>query len=689
VRNCQSGQEEHIKESKLLQIKDLRQIIHERFGVEPSLQRLIFQGKQLENVSDKGQNLTIFDYSVSGNGVIQLMPRQVLKESNNIEAAKVEPEKEKRPEVQEQQQTNPEEESEFKAGSYVDVKCPETEAYFIAIIQSVSRDENNKVQYNIKFTEYEGVHTVPEDSVRNIARQKLELADIKVDDRVFVNYNFEDPDSLGFWWDAKVETVKRTTRTVICTINKKEGCKVTNLEIYKSEGPDFTEMDCDKCKKNPKRKCKDCGCRKCGGKDKEDTIMMCDECNDGYHMECLGLSSLPEEDEWFCPRCKNENNIIAAGGKAMAARERKQGSTRDWGRGQATEGRTKECNIVPKDHFGPIPGVEVGMCWQYRIQVSEEGIHRPHVAGIAGSAKGVMEKRGCQSIVLSGGYEDDTDYGDSFLYTGSGGRDLSGNKRTAAQSSDQTLDRYNEAIAYSCVVRPVTTAGANAGDKWREGKPVRVTRAWKAKKHSDFAPEEGFRYDGIYKVKRYWQETGRSSFKVWRYEFIRDDPSPAPWTEEGKAIIEREGYTCIMRDPEQNKKTAKRKNSDDDDHDENEAPKKARKQYEINPEWRAAMDKDTRNKKMWDQVLEKELYSRMDLLDQVKEVLTCQICFELPNQQVTTECGHNICGGCLRSSFEAENFKCPSCRHDLGEDMDTNNVNRELEAVLNILFPRA
>ena len=46
----------------------------------------------------------------------------------------------------------------------------------------------------------------------------------------------------------------------------------------------------------------------------------------------------------------------------------------------------------------------------------------------------------------------------------------------------------------------------------------------------------------------------------------------------------------------------KRKNSADDDRDENEAPKKARKQYEINPEWRDAMDKDTRNKKMWDQV---------------------------------------------------------------------------------------
>jgi E3 ubiquitin-protein ligase UHRF1 len=33
-------------------------------------------------------------------------------------------------------------------------------------------------------------------------------------------------------------------------------------------------------------------------------------------------------------------------------------------------------------------------------------------------------------VVLSGGYEDDHDEGEWFLYTGSGGRDLSGNKRT-------------------------------------------------------------------------------------------------------------------------------------------------------------------------------------------------------------------------------------------------------------------
>ena len=44
-------------------------------------------------------------------------------------------------------------------------------------------------------------------------------------------------------------------------------------------------------------------------------------------------------------------------------------SKRDWGNGMATAGRTKECKKVPKNHFGPIPGIDVGMCWLYRMQV--------------------------------------------------------------------------------------------------------------------------------------------------------------------------------------------------------------------------------------------------------------------------------------------------------------------------------
>ena len=42
---------------------------------------------------------------------------------------------------------------------------------------------------------------------------------------------------------------------------------------------------------------------------------------------------------------------MCAGGKAMKAKERKEGGGRDWGRGQATEGRSKECTIVSKVCF--------------------------------------------------------------------------------------------------------------------------------------------------------------------------------------------------------------------------------------------------------------------------------------------------------------------------------------------------
>ena len=81
----------------------------------------------------------------------------------------------------------------------------------------------------------------------------------------------------------------------------------------------------------------------------------------------------------------------------------------------ATAGRSKVCTKVDADHAGPIPGIEVGMTWRYRIQVAEEGVHRPHVSGIA---VGGPAEAGAVSVVLSGGYEDDVDYGDEFHFTG-------------------------------------------------------------------------------------------------------------------------------------------------------------------------------------------------------------------------------------------------------------------------------
>ena len=73
----------------------------------------------------------------------------------------------------------------------------------------------------------------------------------------------------------------------------------------------------------------------------------------------------------------------------------------------------------------PLQGILVGQSWADRLECRQWGAHFPHVAGIAGQSN-----MGAQSVVLSGGYEDDRDEGEWFLYTGSGGRDLSGNKRT-------------------------------------------------------------------------------------------------------------------------------------------------------------------------------------------------------------------------------------------------------------------
>lgn len=80
--------------------------------------------------------------------------------------------------------------------------------------------------------------------------------------------------------------------------------------------------------------------------------------------------------------------------------------------------------------IGDVPNVEAGQEFSTRRQAHEAGVHRPLQAGICGT-----KKTGAESIVVSGGYKDDEDYGDVIVYTGHGGQDGAGN-----QVSDQTLD---------------------------------------------------------------------------------------------------------------------------------------------------------------------------------------------------------------------------------------------------------
>ncbi|RWS26090.1 hypothetical protein B4U80_10450, partial [Leptotrombidium deliense] len=315
------------------------------------------------------------------------------------------------------------------------------------------------------------------------------------------------------------------------------------------------EEKCKKCKDNVKVRCRLCSCVECGGKDSPEKQLICDECNKIYHLWCIPipLKELPaEEDDWYCPVCKNEDQETIESKEEMHLQEKKSKQPKcsgKWGRGLSCVGRTKVSETVTKDHFGPIPGIQVGTCWRFRFQASEVGIHTPLVAGIHGK-----EKIGAYSIVFSCSYDGDIDLGHEIYYTGSGGKtDGEGQMRCRVggrQVKDQELKKCNKALAMNCHAAFNDQIGANAGKDWRLGKPVRVLRSGNArgsKKRSLYLPKTGVRYDGIYKVVKYWPEKNASGFIVWRYFLRRDDKSAAPWTKEGKARIKKFALNrCIV-----------------------------------------------------------------------------------------------------------------------------------------------
>lgn len=310
--------------------------------------------------------------------------------------------------------------------------------------------------------------------------------------------------------------------------------------------------DCNQCNDDSTLACKKCSCNECGAKTSPDKQIICDECNAIYHLWCLSnpLETIPEDD-WYCHDCRNSdrNQLMEIQSKQLEKRKNSinRVGVKDWGQGMACVGRTQICQTIPSHHFGPIPGIEVGMWWRFRFQASEVGLHTPLVAGIHGK-----ENVGAYSIVFSCSYDEDIDLGDQFYYTASGGKDSTNKCRVGGpQTKDQELKRCNKALALNCFAAFNDQKGANAGLEWQKGKPVRVLRSGNARgasKRSLYLPKVGVRYDGIYKVVKYWPQTGESGFLVWRYLLRRDDPTPAPWTKEGINRIKRLGLTIIYPD---------------------------------------------------------------------------------------------------------------------------------------------
>ncbi|GIX84375.1 e3 ubiquitin-protein ligase UHRF1, partial [Caerostris darwini] len=282
-----------------------------------------------------------------------------------------------------------------------------------------------------------------------------------------VNYNLEEPKERGFWYDCCVTNLKkgRSTKQLICTIfvwadPVLENCKIIFLDEIFAIEKTITLMDqisesknspiaprgkmpnCTHCNDIPNKKCKICSCHICG------------------------------EDDWYCPECKNdETEVVRAGEKLKAS-------------------NAPLFRLITLD---PFQVLKSALCGSFEFKFLK--VVFIDLMLLAFMVVKMMEP--IPLYLLYGGYEDDLDEGEEFKYTGSGARDLSGNKQCAEQSCDQILSRMNKALASNCNVA-INKNGAEAKD-WKAGKPVRMVRNCKGRKHSEFCPEEGNRYDGIYK----------------------------------------------------------------------------------------------------------------------------------------------------------------------------------------------
>ncbi|KAL2334160.1 hypothetical protein Fmac_015373 [Flemingia macrophylla] len=151
---------------------------------------------------------------------------------------------------------------------------------------------------------------------------------------------------------------------------------------------------------------------------------------------------------------------------------------------------------------GPIPGILVGDLFLFRMELCVVGLHCQVQAGID-YLPANMSATGepiATSVIVSGGYEDDTDDGEVIVYTGHGGQ----GKNSSKQISDQELVSGNLALERSM----------------HYSVEVRVIRGIRYEGSASCSGKV-YVYDGVYKIDDYWSEVGKSGFRVYKYRLSR------------------------------------------------------------------------------------------------------------------------------------------------------------------------
>ncbi|XP_027083947.2 histone-lysine N-methyltransferase, H3 lysine-9 specific SUVH5-like [Coffea arabica] len=150
-----------------------------------------------------------------------------------------------------------------------------------------------------------------------------------------------------------------------------------------------------------------------------------------------------------------------------------------------------------KPFLGPVPGVEIGDEFHYRMELHILGLHRPSQGGIDYVQDG--GRIIATSIVDSGLYDNYKEDQDTLVYCGQGGHNANPNVGLQ-MPEDQQLKRGNLALRNSI----------------RAKNPVRVIRGRKLPRASTT-----YFYDGLYTVEKMWEDKGQVGKRVFKFKLVK------------------------------------------------------------------------------------------------------------------------------------------------------------------------
>lgn len=189
------------------------------FSVELSHIHLFYRGKQLEDC------YRVYDYHLNHHEVVQLLikPKSSTVENkcltNFIQndeingLALVSPEEDSFTIDKQSESTS----RYYRTGDLIDCINEENGAWYEAIIQNIYNDVDKqcliyRVQW--KFLMDTEPFDVKENMIRPRARHCLSIDQIKINDKVMVNYNIDEPNKIGYWYDFTVKNIKKNNRSI-------------------------------------------------------------------------------------------------------------------------------------------------------------------------------------------------------------------------------------------------------------------------------------------------------------------------------------------------------------------------------------------------------------------------------------------------------------------------------------------